>query len=557
MRSFVLTVRPALSALALGGQTSPGAGADKATARDDRGRLVIPASALRGALRIELERLLRGRDGEGAACGANRAATADLDRPCVCPVCRLFGEEAGATGTLRLEDALWAGADDEPATAVAVRPHIGVSRKTGTVVEKLLGFVETGDLLGDDPEGHLFRATARLVPLGPGDEPRLAEDEAHLRAACAALNALGGGKARGLGWVECSLAPVLQPETPPARSAALAGATACELRFTAEAPLHLGQGRPIGFFQPTLRHAPGSTVRGALAFALLEAGLCGADDPGFRRLAAGGGASFGTARLPGEVPSETRRRCRPGRHVFDDLVGELVRRAAARRGLALAARPGHLCLQPGCASTKLLAAPHRPGTREPVVRVRTRTALNRQTGTAMDRKLYSLEVLEPRLADRSGADPLPLTLVATVRGLDPASAGLLAALDGQEVWLGGKRSKGMGRCRLDLRPERGPDAATARAAVESLHEALTEAWAALPDLGPFLPPERRPLAIVLEEPWAPEEAGARGPAEAVGDGLQRRLSFRVFRCPSPGERTSTKPRKESLQKCGPGETRST
>jgi hypothetical protein len=42
----------------------------------------------------------------------------------------------------------------------------------------------------------------------------------------------------------------------------------------------------------------------------------------------------------------------------------------------------------------------------------------------------------------------PLRLFAEVRGVEPAVAALLAALDGHDVWLGGKRSKGMGRCRL-------------------------------------------------------------------------------------------------------------
>ena len=538
MRSFAIFVRPALSALAIGGQSSPGPGADKATARDSQGRLFIPASALRGALRIELERLLRGRDREAVACGANRTTLADVDHPCGCPVCRLFGEEAGATGTLRLEDALWVGVDDDPARVIAVRPHIGVSRNTGTVVEKLLGFVETGDILGDDRDSHLFRAGARLVPLGPGDEPRLAEDERNLRAACAALNAIGGGKARGLGWVECFLGPATEPDAanatntaniantakigpvPPARSTALAGATAFELRFLAEAPLHFGQGRPIGFFQPTLRQRRVHRPRrpGLRAFgggALLR------ERPGFQHLSAGGGASFGAARLPEDTPSATRRRCRPGRHVFDDLVGEIVRREAARRGVGLAVG-SHACFKPGCTSTKLLPWPQRPGARAPFIRVRTRTALNRRTGTSMDRKLYSLEVLEPELPGDSGSEPAPLALLAAVRGLDPASAGLLASLDGREVWLGGQRSKGMGRCRLALEPERPPDTAASESAVEGLQEALEEGWRALlavagEGLGPFLREGELPLAIVLEEPWSPgDEIEDPCPALALG-----------------------------------------
>jgi len=524
LKRLTIAVRPALSALAIGGQTASTRGADKATARDARGRLVVPASALRGALRIELERLLRGRDGDLAVCSANRAVSAGTAAPCGCAVCRLFGEETGATGTLRLEDAIWAGDDPEAARGAAVRPQVAVSRLTGTAVDQLLGFVETGPLfLGG---GALFRAEALLLSF-PGDGPaRLAEDERNLRAACAALNAIGGGRTRGLGWVECALEvppPASAGTSAPAVSRAavrLDGVTTLALRFAARAPLHFGAGRPIGFFQPTLRHAPGSAVRGAVAFSLLERGLS-ADDPRFARLAAGGGVSFGSARAAGDVPSATRRKCRAAGHVFDDLVGELVRREAARRGLALAGR--RACIHPECRAAKLLAWPWRAGARELTVRVRTRTALNRRTGTSMDRKLYSLEVLEPVVGATEPEEGMDLALTASLRGLDPELVSLVAALDGGDLWLGGKRSKGLGRCRLTLAPEAAADAGGAMALARGLAAAVAEAWDALGaaaggPLVPFLPAGELPLAIALDEPWCPDgvlgepgDALARGP----------------------------------------------
>ncbi len=524
MRSFSILVRPDASALLVGGASESRHGADRATARDLEGRPVIPASALRGALRIELERLLRGLDGDAVACSANLPARGAGAAPCRCPVCRLFGSEGAATGTLRLEDAVLAG-DGEPPQE-ELRPGVGVGRRTRTVVAKHLTFAETSGALNAGGGDAGFRAAARLVPRGPQDDAEsLAADWRHLAAACAALNGLGGGKARGLGWVQCALDPpdLPPPEVvvePPRTAAPLAGSGGnARVRFEALAPLHLGQGRQLAFFQPSLEHAAGSTVRGALAFALLEQGLAQPGDAGFADLFGPEAAvSFGAARMTGDVPSATRRRCRaaghPG-HVFDDLVGELVRRSAAAAGVALAVSQAGSCLVPGCDARKLVPEPRRDGAAKPVVRVRTRTALNRSTGTSMDRKLYSIAALEPRLADAAG-EPLdePLVLETELHGVTAEAFVLLASLDRREAWLGGKRSRGMGRCRVTVQVGQEQDRSAARERIDTLAAALEAAWAVLRQVSPgrlgetFLPADRAPLAIVLTEPWAPEPSGA-------------------------------------------------
>jgi CRISPR-associated protein Csx10 len=513
-----------VAALSIGGQSSPDRGGDHATARDHQGRLVIPASALRGALRIELERLLLGRDGDGVVCNPNQSPSTDPRHPCDCAVCRLFGEQGGATGTLRLEDAVLRTAFQP----TVVRPRIAVSRRTRTVVDQHLGFLETSDLLGGDlgadlPAAEVFRAAARLVPRGPAEtSAALAEDLQNLRAACAALTAIGGGRARGLGWVECALvedpAATAAPDPDAPAGQPQPGTVALRLCFEAQAPLHLGQGRPIAFFQPTLAHAPASTVRGAVSFALLEGGLCGAADEAFQALAER--ATFGSARMEGDVPSASRRRCRPFEHIFDALVEEILQRQAARYGVALATTAGRVCAHPGCRAPKVVAHSRRAGAPLPVQRVRSRTALNRLTATAMDQKLYSVEVLEPLALPGGGASALPgpLRLHAEVRGLEPGSAALLHALNGREIWLGGKRSKGMGRCRLTI--EQGPSStphtianavAAAAATTEALSRAIEDGWqtvrAAAPALRQqLLAEDELALALVLTEPWSPDVA---------------------------------------------------
>ncbi len=294
-------------------------------------------------------------------------------------MCRLFGQSGTAAGSLRLSDAVLVSddGDDGAADAVDLRPRVAVGRQRRAAVDKLLGFLETTPPLGRNRPAEL-RADAWLVDDGdPEDDLR------SLRAACAALRGLGGSRARGLGWVRCDLVELDEP--PPDTSAAKShhrdAATAAgvlRLSFEALEPLHLGLGPPVGYFQPSRRYALGSTVRGAVAFALLENGLCQGDDPVFQRLIAE--ASFGSARLADDRPSVTRRRCRPAGHVFDDLAAELLRRRAAKAGLALAVNPEGTCVKPGCPAVKAVPETYPEGVAPPRVRVRTRTALNRRTG---------------------------------------------------------------------------------------------------------------------------------------------------------------------------------
>lgn len=521
MKRFEIVLKPQDAALSVGGQSSPRFGGHKATARDAAGRLVIPATALRGALRVELERLLRGLDPPTPVCSANKDDAAIDDKPCECPVCRLFGRGGTATGTLRLEDALFHGGDVD-AEDVVMRPQVAVSRTTGTAAEDHLLFQETSPVFPrDDLQAPTFRARAVWVRRGSADgKKEREEDLRNLRAACRALRAVGSGKARGLGWVECSL-----EETEDASEATPSGAalsedpgTSLELVFKARAPLHIGAGPPLGGYHFTRRYAPASTVRGAVAFALLEQGLAEPEDEAFQELAQA--TAFGSARPAGLDPCLTRRRCRPERHVFDELVAQVVRRRAAEHGVALAV-VGPPCPQEGCKADKAEPTDWAQKGSEPFVRVRTRTALNRRTGTSMDAKLYAQEVLENR-------PETPLRLVAQVELLSPAARTLLAKLHGREVWLGAKRSKGQGRCRLQVRPATSPNTDSARETVASLTRALQEGWSAVrravPGFeGELLPAGHSALALVLTEPWKPANgggaaAGPLGPEVAAAGG---------------------------------------
>ncbi len=539
MRRFEIVIHPDGSALSIGGRSAPRQGGDHATARAEDGRLILPASALRGALRLELERLLAGLDPDGRACSANREEASDPDAACDCAVCRIFGESGVAAGRLRLEDAVLSGDAAEAGDVVVTRPRVAVSRRSRTVSEGLLGFLETCPPLS---RKDAFRARAMLVPRG-ASEDELEEDLRNLRAACSALRGIGGSRARGLGWVRCEIQePTGDAPQEEASGRELSG-DSLRLRFVAQAPLHLGLGPPLGYFQPSRRYAPGSAVRGAVAFALLEHGLCEPGDTAFQRLFdAGGDTSFGAARPAGDVPSATRRECRSGSpHVFDDLVAEVLRRQAAAAGLTLAAQ--HACTEPGCPALKSVPRPVRHGAELPQVRVRTRTALNRHTGTSMDAKLFSHEVLEPTSRDGEdpGREPRTLELVAEVCGLAGAGRRLLASLDGHDVWLGGKRAQGMGRCRLAVEAGEAPEASRARRDIAALRHELVSGWEALRqaagDLAKdLLGPGEVPVAVVLTEPWTPgdEALPELGPLAEAGPAGELRLLASFVRLAEEG-----------------------
>jgi hypothetical protein len=110
-------------------------------------------------------------------------------------------------------------------------------------------------------------------------------------------------------------------------------------------------------------------------------------------------------------------------------------------------------------------------------------------------------------------------LTARVSGLSPAAARLLARLDGRGLWLGGKRSQGMGRCKVTVTKG---DAGAGIQAVEdavALGEELRRGWQAIEraagrELSLPLREGEAALAIVLDEPWCP--AATSGSASSAG-----------------------------------------
>ncbi len=177
-------------------------GADKALARRYDGTYVLPATSLKGALREQAERLLRG---HVHICTAPAPAQMCQDPNHLCLVCRVFGNPK-RPAPLRFTDM---DLDQKPETT-RIRAGVAISRRRRAAVPQRLYFVET--TTPDFMEAHPTTLD------GFFREREEAEEAAALvMLAVRALPALGAGRSRGLGWLteaqaECQIdgAPLKQ-----------------------------------------------------------------------------------------------------------------------------------------------------------------------------------------------------------------------------------------------------------------------------------------------------------------------------------------------------------
>ncbi|MGQ9654651.1 MAG: RAMP superfamily CRISPR-associated protein [Thermodesulfobacteriota bacterium] len=161
-------------------------GADKTMARNAEGRLVIPATTLKGFLREKAEVLLR-TWGHEVCTGPGLENTCDGQAPCL--VCRVFGNPRHPS-PLRFGDATLQTLEAE----TAIRSGVGISRHRQASYPQRLFFLETTEAMptrwraqceGEFKDVRTAKAAAALVVL-----------------AARGGTAIGGGKTRGLGWIE-------------------------------------------------------------------------------------------------------------------------------------------------------------------------------------------------------------------------------------------------------------------------------------------------------------------------------------------------------------------
>ena len=160
-------------------------GADKALAMGANGVYVIPATSLKGILRDRAEALLR--TWGQRVCIGPAPETMCPDTNNLCPVCQVFGNPLFAS-PLRFQDGQF-GSE----VVAQVRSSVSISRQRRAALPGRLFFVETTS------PGPL-----EAIAICEGYfSDRASALQAYALVALAArwASAIGGGRARGLGWI--------------------------------------------------------------------------------------------------------------------------------------------------------------------------------------------------------------------------------------------------------------------------------------------------------------------------------------------------------------------
>lgn len=209
------------TALCVGAGGSSGSLADKPIIRTADGRLLIPASQLKGRLRHECEKLARGLG--WAVCESPKAQTMCPQRAGFsaseqakyhrenyrvdgyeghhCLICQLFGNPS-LPSRLVFDDLICT----EPAENLApeiLRPSVTINRRRRIAEDKKLYFLETS------PPNSKLRFTGNIYL----QSQTPAWGKALIQAAIMHVKALGGSKSAGLGWLHWKFEPLAIEET--------------------------------------------------------------------------------------------------------------------------------------------------------------------------------------------------------------------------------------------------------------------------------------------------------------------------------------------------------
>lgn len=483
-RFFEMTLTVPSGTVAVGGYSAVPEELSAVHARDADGRALIPATALRGALRSALEAAVRASDDERKACRGGdgvdprdqprggsgnkhldpRQCTVDDDHACL--PCRLFGSHDSLTaldadgeigprpfGALVLGDARAVEACADRSWTVT--HGVAIDRAKRSAVEGLL----FNRLTPAPGPGLAFVASGRLTEYS-------AEFARSLEAAAHLTQHIGGGTSRGLGRIDITLSWKSAPPVdglPPVEGDR-------RVVVTLKRPACIGVPVNQKNVRRTRVDIPGSTLRGAVGWAIAErlkaAGVARGADDAFEALVAeregsGGGAIFDFLYPCDDMPPDgitgpwpiTRRRCkRDDEHphtdvLFDRLalrlaepddVGRVVDTLAKRARCAACDGP----LEP--------VTTYRGQRRELRTRLVTRVQMDARRRSARDGMLFSNEVIEAGTR-----------YVGAIREIPAGGGGRLAEGLAAPLSLGRGRSRSWGRIAVevdDLKPPRPPSA---------------------------------------------------------------------------------------------------
>ncbi len=396
------------SSLFIGGYAEASGQSDGDTAADAAG-LLLPGSAVKGALRESAVRLVRGA-GKGE----------DLLR-------RLFGEEEKVEGRIRLTPLRVELAQEENGASArdlltpTDRMHVGLDRRLKQAAPQRL-FHNRVTTAG---QGLRFRGLLTAL------EPLSGDELAFLHAVISLTDQVGAGRGRGLGLVAIELGDPVEECT----ALEVPHADALVLVLEALEPLQLAGVKDSSNYTACKDYLDGSMLRGAVAARLRDGDL---------ENVMGGGAPvcFGDGR-PGGLSSFpaplTLNEPKGGGALYDEAAVLAAEVLTGRR----IPRPENLRRVEGT-----IFLYEKVWTRVQLKRrTITRAARDHATGKAAHRRLFSLEVVDPYLTGAKGEEDTPLRLFAAVAGRPEQLSRVVEAAQGG-LYVGGDRNRGLGHLRL-------------------------------------------------------------------------------------------------------------
>jgi CRISPR/Cas system CSM-associated protein Csm3 (group 7 of RAMP superfamily) len=194
------------TALSVGAGGSAGSLADKPIVRNAEKNLIIPASQVKGRLRHECEKIARALKWD--ICESPKPVTMCPQRLGLsgnfgrdeylvrgrqhCLICQIFGNPALPSRLLFDDLVCLENPDDLPEV---IRPGVTINRRRQTAEESKLYFLETSPANAN----LQFKGQIHLLPNWSSDRPDFAK--ALVYAGLRHINALGGSKSAGLGWL--------------------------------------------------------------------------------------------------------------------------------------------------------------------------------------------------------------------------------------------------------------------------------------------------------------------------------------------------------------------
>jgi len=194
------------SALSVGAGGSAGSLADKPIIRNAEKNLLIPASQVKGRLRHECEKIARALKWDicespkpETMCPQRTGLSGNFEREEYrvrgeqhCLICQIFGNPV-LPSRLLFDDLICIENPDN--LPEVIRPGVTINRRRQTAEESKLYFLETSPANAN----LQFTGQIHLLPNWSSDRPDFAK--ALIYAGLRHINALGGSKSAGLGWL--------------------------------------------------------------------------------------------------------------------------------------------------------------------------------------------------------------------------------------------------------------------------------------------------------------------------------------------------------------------